>query len=107
MIVMRTGCAEPLAGPLHVQSRMTREERQRQIVERLHRTAHACEATGELWGRAWATWLRTLLALGYRHDPHIYEIHRRVHLALARKDWHAVLALCSEHNPPPWGRRDA
>jgi hypothetical protein len=77
---------------------MTRAEREQQIVERLHRTARGCEATGELWGQAWATWLRTLLELGYQHNPNAREIHRMVHLALAREDWPAVLAICGEHS---------
>jgi hypothetical protein len=77
---------------------MTRAERGGQFVERLHRTARACDATGELWGRAWSAWLHTLLALGYQRHPDIREIHRRVHLAFGREDWQAVLAICSEHS---------
>jgi hypothetical protein len=76
-----------------------------QLIERLHRAAHACEGTGELWGRAWARWLRTLIVLASRHDPNLREIHRMVHLAVEREDWHAVLAICNEHNPSPWRKR--
>jgi hypothetical protein len=98
-----------MASPLHAKRSMASGEDQQtdqQLIERLYRAAHACEGTGELWGRAWARWLRTLIALVSRHDPRLREIHRMVHRAVAREDWQAVMALCNEHNPSPWGRRD-
>ena len=93
------------AGALHATSSMTSGQSDQDLIERLHRAAHACEATGDLWGRAWARWLRTLAALASRHDPRLHEIHRTVHRAIEREDWQAVVAICNEHNPSPWGRR--
>ena len=84
---------------------MTSGQSDQQLIERLRRTAHTCEATGELWGRAWARWLRTLAVLACRHDPRLREIHQTVHRAIEREDWQAVVAICNEHNPLPWGRR--
>lgn len=105
----RKPCTQPMASALHAKRSMASGDRDQQtdqqIIERLRRAAHACEATGEEWGRAWARWLRTLLALALRHDPRTREIHRTVHRALARGDWQAVVAICNEHNPSPWGRR--
>jgi hypothetical protein len=99
-------CTQPMAGALHATSSMTSGQSDQQLIERLHRAAHACEATGELWGRAWARWLRTLIVLASRHDPRLRKIHHMVHRAVEREDWQAVLAICNEHNPSPWGRRD-
>lgn len=102
-------CAQPMADALHTKRSMASGDRDQQtdqqLIERLRRTAHACDATGELWGRAWARWLRTLAVLACRHDPRLREIHHAVHRAIEREDWQAVEAICNEHNPSPWGRR--
>jgi hypothetical protein len=82
------------------------QQADQQLIGRLHRAAHDCEATGEPWGHTWATWLRTLIVLACRHDPRLREIRHMAHRAIARGDWQAVLAISSEHNPSPWGRRD-
>lgn len=103
---MRKPCIQPMAGALHATNSMTSGQSDQELIERLYRAAHAWEATGELWGRAWARWLRTLIVLASRHDPRLREIHRTVHRAVDRQDWRAVLAVCNEHNPLPWGRRD-
>ncbi len=101
---MRKPCVQPMAGTLHAESSMTSEPSDQQLIERLHRAAHASEATGELSGRAWARWLRTLATLASRHDPRLHEIHHTVHRAIEREDWQAVIAVCGEHNPSPWGQ---
>jgi hypothetical protein len=77
---------------------LARAERERRVVERLHRVARACDATNSDVGRAWAMWLRTFHALASRHEPRVYEIRHAVLGALAREDWGAVAALCGEHN---------
>src|SRR5688572_16560436 len=56
-------CTQPMAGALHATSSMDSEQSDQQLIERLRRAAHACEATGEMWGHAWARWLRTLIVL--------------------------------------------
>jgi hypothetical protein len=94
-----------MANGLHVEGIMASEQSDEQLIERLRRTAHVCEATGEEWGRAWAKWLRTMVVLACRHDPRFREIHAMIHRAAAREDWEAVLAICNENNPSPWGRR--
>ena len=102
-------CVQPMAAALHATSSMASGDRDQQtdqqLIERLHRAAHDYEATGELCGHAWARWLRTLAALACRHDPRLHEIHHTVHRAIEREDWQAVLSVCGEHNPLPWGRR--
>jgi hypothetical protein len=103
--VMRKPCIQPMAGALHASSSMDSEPSDQELIDRLRRSAHACEATGELWGQAWARWLRTMIILAARHDPRFREIHRTVHRAVDREDWEAVLAICNEHAPSPWGRR--
>lgn len=100
-------CTQSMAGALHLEGSMTSGQSDQQLLERLHRAAHACEATGKPWGRAWATWLRTLAVLASRHDPRLREIHQTVHRAIEREDWQAVLAICAENNPSPWGRRES
>ena len=78
---------------------MTSGPSDQELLERLHRAALTCEATGEPCGRAWARWLRTLAVLASRHEPRVREIHATVHRAIEREDWQAVLAICNEHNP--------